>query len=289
MSTMLLTETRKERVRVETITPEIAMGMLTKSADAEDRLTAIHGRKIKNRAFKQTVADRYVRDMLAGHWYLSNDALVVGKSGWVLNGQHRLWAVVESQTTQAFNVMRGVENEIELMKVIDTGAGRSRSDMLALAGESNTKILGSVINMCIWHEANECRGRKPQPTHSEMEAWLDDHPDVRDASVVARNVYSAIRFNKAAVGTAFYLNSRTDDAAAYAFMKELETGVGLAAGSPVLALQRWAINATRPGVATGAPIWLAYILRAMNHWRAGKKVRLLSVRLEDGMPELWKP
>jgi len=47
-----------------------------------------------NRPLRKSVALRYMNDMLLNKWYVTGDSIVVDKNGNVLNGQHRLLAIV---------------------------------------------------------------------------------------------------------------------------------------------------------------------------------------------------
>ena len=39
------------------------------------------------------------RDMKAGHWRLTHQGIAFDPAGVLIDGQHRLWAIVESDTT----------------------------------------------------------------------------------------------------------------------------------------------------------------------------------------------
>jgi hypothetical protein len=60
------------------------------------------------------------------------DPIIVSTSGKLLNGQHRLWAIVHSGTTQSFLVARTQEEQ--QINFIDAGAPRSLGDRLEIVG-----------------------------------------------------------------------------------------------------------------------------------------------------------
>ena len=62
-------------------------------------------------------------DMKAGRWYLSPDPITFTDEGMLINGQHRLRAVVQSGIAQPFMVSRGWA--AEAYQVIDAGRRRS--------------------------------------------------------------------------------------------------------------------------------------------------------------------
>lgn len=87
------------------------------------------------RPLSENYINRRANEMKNGDWRLAPDCLVKlkGKLG---NGQHRLHAVVRSQTIQPFLLLE--TDDDELYKVIDAGNKRSVAD--ALSGEYRKEI-----------------------------------------------------------------------------------------------------------------------------------------------------
>lgn len=85
---------------------------------------------VHNRRLHQTVVERYARDMKAGKWQLSHEAIAFDPSGTLIDGQHRLWAVIESNTPIWVMVAYGVLAETRA--VINSGLVRSTSDQIRL-------------------------------------------------------------------------------------------------------------------------------------------------------------
>jgi predicted nucleic acid-binding Zn ribbon protein len=52
-----------------------------------------------NRNLRNRRVDQFARDMRSGRWQLTGEAIKFGKSGNLIDGQHRLWAVIESGCT----------------------------------------------------------------------------------------------------------------------------------------------------------------------------------------------
>jgi hypothetical protein len=103
------------KVGVETWTPERAADALA---------TSNHG----NRNMRMRVVSRYADVMRAGEWKLSPDGIVFGASGRLLQGQHRLAAVVRAGVPVAMMTWRGVDEGV--FAVFDRGVLRSLADAL---------------------------------------------------------------------------------------------------------------------------------------------------------------
>ena len=129
------------------ITPEYALELLSNNTG--------------NRRVKDSVVSRYAKDMLAGSWKEDTGELIkIAKDGTILDGQHRLLAIVKSGIETSLHVATGLSNEI--FSVIDTGASRNASDTLFVNNVENTLIISRAIN---FYESNMgfIVGSSPKP------------------------------------------------------------------------------------------------------------------------------
>lgn len=100
------------------ITPEKAKQLLKKNK--------------KNRPVSQKRVKYYATLMEEGKWHTTHQGIAVSKSGIIIDGQHRLIAVVESGVTVMMNVTTGVEEET--FKYVDVGYTRTTSNIFAIEG-----------------------------------------------------------------------------------------------------------------------------------------------------------
>lgn len=104
------------------ITPEWAKGIL----DNSNR---------NNRKPSVTTVSKYAKAMLQGEWKLNGQAIIVGKSGALLNGQHRLLACVKAGVPFEAVVTTGVDDSSDdVFATIDRGRVRSRGNILEASG-----------------------------------------------------------------------------------------------------------------------------------------------------------
>lgn len=93
----------------------------------------------------------YASQMTAGSWKLTHQGIAFDENGNLVDGQHRLRAVVESGVSVRFWVFRGVSREA--MIAIDVGKTRTASDAFSLLGDKATTnsvavsrvLLGSYV------------------------------------------------------------------------------------------------------------------------------------------------
>lgn len=112
----------------EQIDPALAVGLLTMAYE-------------KQRKLNTALVNRYTREMKAGLWSESDSAIIIGRVGssqFLINGQHRLSAIVASGTTQTFVIRRrAFENmhELDLAYTnMDRGAARNASAQVHALG-----------------------------------------------------------------------------------------------------------------------------------------------------------
>lgn len=113
---MNLVPTQKIKTVQMPVTPQMAMTWLEKNTH--------------NRPVSQGTVNNYARDMAMGRWLITHQGIAIAADGRVIDGQHRLWAVIESKTTVIMQVTTGLP--IETQEAIDGGMPRSARDVIAL-------------------------------------------------------------------------------------------------------------------------------------------------------------
>jgi hypothetical protein len=97
-----------------------------------------------NRKLREGVAEKYAEDMRNGKWTECPEPISFYDDGDLADGQHRLFAIVESETTQTFPVARGLPRSAGLN--INTGLTRSLVDNARISGE-DTELSNELISV----------------------------------------------------------------------------------------------------------------------------------------------
>jgi uncharacterized protein with ParB-like and HNH nuclease domain len=101
-------------------------------------------KNIKNRRIKQPTIDRYVKDMTIGKWKEdTGEVIKISKSGVVLDGQHRLTALIKANVSLFFHIAYDIEDSV--YTVLDSGSLRNSSDSFKIEGVKNSNIIPSII------------------------------------------------------------------------------------------------------------------------------------------------
>lgn len=117
-------------LKTVSITPELAKEWLDKS-------------NYGNRNIDKERVRVYAYAMKKGNWLLTPEAIAFTHDGRLLNGQHRLLAVVEADIPVSFSVIIGASEDS--FSVIDTGKNRTVGQILGMAGVKNS-VKANVIS-----------------------------------------------------------------------------------------------------------------------------------------------
>lgn len=97
----------------------------------------------RNRRQRGRVKDRYIKAMTKGQWKLTGEAIKFNTRGELIDGQHRLEAIIATGKTVEILVCRNVPPEAFME--LDTGATRSPGDLLTVAGYDYSNGVASAI------------------------------------------------------------------------------------------------------------------------------------------------
>lgn len=247
------------RITIETVTPQDAARMLA---------TMTGNRNLRNR-----VVNRYAREMIAGRWLMNGEAIKLAKDGRLIDGQHRLNAVVLAKIPIKMCVVRGVD--AGAMITLDTGVARTFHDVGTIAGRSYTNTVGPIIRW--WGKyLNGSPSVAYSPTMQEMQQILDDHPGIQESAAFIQKL-KVVRFRCVQSVQGFvhsYASERYDRDMADLFMNDLNDGANLDKTSPIYVLRKRLVdpsNEARPEPTHA----LAWTIKAWNAWVAGDKIQVL--------------
>lgn len=211
-----------ERSEYVDVTPELAAQWLEEA-------------NVRNRPLSQTRVDQYAREMAEGRWRATNQGIGFGADGRLYDGQHRLWAVVQSGCTVRMLVVYGLDEAARLG--IDVGKPRRTPDVLAMfAGLPHARQATSCANAV--HVL--VYGGNPALSGDDVLAWHAANADAFGWYVAAATAVPA-RFRQSLgqsmVAGALVFAHRTNPAAVDAFHRGLVSGKAPDA-TPMRALAR---------------------------------------------------
>ena len=179
----------------------------------------------------------YAADMSAGNWQLTGESIKFAAGGALLDGQHRLRAVIESGATVYMFVTRGLQ--IEAQDVMDTNVKRGAQDMLAMYGHANASLAASAAKWVIFYEEDRLYTDRAtrNVSHSDVLAFTADNDAYAEAVAFASGIRKHIDLQPSILAAAVYITHGVDAESSLEFFARLADGIGLPAGSPILALR----------------------------------------------------
>ncbi len=266
-----MTDAMERQAGFEQITPAVAQEYL------------IHN--IHNRDFRQAVHDMYVADILSGAWKVNGESVKFSRSGKLLDGQHRLTAVVTTGKTVETLVVRGLDDDTQ--ETMDMGAKRKFSDVLKLRGEPSYTALASVVRAVAGWEKGERGNATASYSTARLLATLEKYPWLREAAHTGDRVARNASLPTSLAGLLYFLTVQIDPEDAEDFMQRLGSDLGHEAGQPVYELRK-ALEASRTMKGERSRRYmLAISIKAWNKYRAGESIGLLMFRAGGAKPEAF--
>lgn len=261
---------------VEWITPEYAAELLSKGAP--------------NRNISPERVNRWLRLMQRGAFKTTPQGIMLDQDGRLMDGQHRLAAIVKYGKPVLMEIARGVPTTY--FQALDGGKARNLADDLHILGYKRATDLSSAIN-AVWGIQRMFGRKRPAlnyPDRDEALAFLKREPALPEALSVGAKVYNQIGGPRRIYSATFYILANIDWTDAVDFFDRLGSGESLQEGDPIFALRRSVLRAVRDnmGRLSVEPVWLsAMIILGWNAYRKGATVNVLSWRRGGANPQIF--
>jgi hypothetical protein len=254
------------------ITPELARKWL--------------GQNTHNRNVRQRVVLAYAADMVAGNWQWNGESIKFAIDGTLLDGQHRLAAIIESGMTITMLVVRGLPSEAQ--ETVDGGAKRKFSDVLQLRGERSPVLLAAITRrVTAWEAGGRGIGRniKYAPTTAQLQQTLEKYPWLRDVTLISNRISAHCGLPGSIIGLGWWLFSQLSAEDTDFFFGRLADFQDLSRTDPIYQLRK-SSDASKSVRGSRSETYLtAIMIKAWNAYRDGVQVSLLTYRPGGSRPE----
>ena len=129
-----------------------------------------------NRPLSQQHVERLARDMAAGRWQLTHQGIAFDSSGLLIDGQHRLWAIIEANANVKLRVF--FNEPPENRHVLDTGERRSNLAVLTITEKVGKVDCGLLATLRAMIAGMTSRPKRRSP--GEESEQLTRHRDALD-------------------------------------------------------------------------------------------------------------
>lgn len=172
---------------IETITPQDAERILKESASAFAEMSV--GGGYRQRRINDRVANVYAKDIVEGRWKENGETIKFDTEGRLLDGQHRLAAVIKANRPVAFFVVRGLDNSV--MDTIDYGYQRTLESALQFQCRSYENGAAAVVRKKAFYDRN-----RTTTGHSSLTSNLSQTELVEEYSNNESDYIEATRYGK---------------------------------------------------------------------------------------------
>lgn len=267
--------------QVESITPERASQLLEANTF--------------NRPISTATVQVFADAMRRGEWKVTHQGIALNTEGVLVDGQHRLAAIVEAGIPVDLTVFTEVDPDT--FDVLDIGKRRSAADALAIEGEKNTTQLASMLRI-VWLYDNVSdgawTGNRSRVSNSQVLQMLEKNPKIRDYVLVGEHLSNSMGINKSAGGAATYLVARANSARKIApWLEGLIEGAGLAKNDPRLKLRNHMSSLARRAAGEARRRYdprehVSLYLTAFAAWGKDEPLTRLSYRPSEPVPAALK-
>jgi hypothetical protein len=236
-----------------------------------------------NRPLSKNVVRLYKAAIERHEWMVNGETIIFDEDGYLANGQHRLTAALESGKPITSFVMRGVSKRA--FETIDNVKRRAVSDVLAIDGKLNTHTLAAALRAIEFLMAGSYASRHLFTPKHALEV-LDVYPNVQFWTTryighkTARGLFPSSLVAVLTLSAEVFGSEISDE-----FLSQLDSGQGLAAGSPTLALRNRFIE-RGVGKTFSPEHAVAMMIKAMNAFANGRKIKTLRYSTGEEFPQL---
>ncbi|MBB2891555.1 hypothetical protein [Flexivirga oryzae] len=269
------------RTKTQTITP-------AKAATLLEANTA-------NRPLSKATVHAFAEAMRRGDWKTTHQGIAIASNGELVDGQHRLAAIIEADIPVKLTVFTDVSPDT--FDVLDTGKKRNAADVLAIEGEKYSLQLASMLRT-VWLHDNRPNtawsGGNARVTNHQILETLEANPGIRDYIVTGEQLANQIGMIKSAAGAASYLVARKNSAKKLEpWFEGLIEGAGLSRTDARLKLRNLMLNMARRQAGEGrrrhdTREQVVLYLTAFAAWTSNEPVSRLRYTTGDDIPAIPK-
>ena len=273
---------RKEKVSIEIVTPDLALEWITGPSNRQ------------NRPVSKGWVNKLVTDILEGRWELNGETIKFDTEGDLIDGQHRLYAIVEANVPLPMTVVRGLPREVR--HTIDIGRKRSLGSIIHMQGVANGNGIVALSRAVIRYQGDlslTWSGHNSPTDGQILEMVEAKHDQLQAAYSYGTEIQNAVSGSATAHGVLAYMavNHTKHRSQFESFHDALKSGEMLATGNPALVLRNWYIDPRRERMArdAGQQKYVNVEVRAFNAFmRPGKIITRKALHLNDPVTPMVK-
>lgn len=255
------------------ITPELAKEYLTKNKG------------------NRKVNDKHVlflaQQMLLGIFKEeTGEGIKISKTDRLLDGQHRLLAIIKTDKAYTFTVFEDLEDDI--FDVLDTGRNRNAADVLSTTGLKNSTGISALVGYILDIKSKRMNSHRGfRIPNSIVLEFIINHPEVEEIYKYVEPLYRRIKYlSPGLLGAVYYILKEKGhtEAKIEEFFNAYSTGLNITNTHPIYHLRTKLIQDSINKSKLPFTKKYALFVNAWNLFITNKEVAF--IRIPDSAPEL---
>lgn len=253
------------------------------------RAKQLLGNRAPNRNIIKARIKQYADDMTDGKWTQTGDTIKVNTRGELMDGQHRLLAVVAADKPIKMFIAQGVKKDV--MPNIDTHASRTPGQVLSMHGYKFSHAMAAAAKLYHAYKENIFTSGLPRFSPAKILEILDENPEMSNFAYVVR-IWTPLHVGSAvsiAIPYIFSHETDADHSEIDDFIDSIAIGANLASDDPRLLFRNKVIDMHYRRLDGGGYsrtiVRAALLLKTWNFYREGKRISKLHIeKWKDGFP-----
>ena len=231
----------------------------------------------KNRSVKERKLIRFANDIMLGKWKEdTGETIKFSKCGKLIDGQHRLLAVIKANKPIDIHISEG--HEYSIFDVLDTGTSRSVSDAFSIAGIKMANTIPSIIATYNWLKNGSMTSRVDNSKSSSqiLEQYYLDVEHWENMARASHTYYLSINkiIAPSTIGGTYAYLYDINSVIANKFFNQLCTGYGIENESVSL-LRNQLTKDKLSMYKMSSQMKFAFIIKTWNAYVSGKTIKQL--------------
>jgi len=261
------------KAAVEFITPEMAQDFLGSNIQHQRKIAKGNLTKIES-------------DLRNDRFMLNGEPIIIGRSGKLLDGQHRLCACLNTKIGFWAVLVRGVDDEY--FHIINVGKSRSLADVLKIAGEVNAANLAASVTRVVEYlrDASSVGLSGQYTSIAEAMDTLAMMPRLRDSVAANCFIFSGEVISCGRIAWLHCLAHEECPDDAPEFFKKLQTGEMLTVTNPIYLFRARMVADKQSKAKLPTREILALLIKTWNAYISGQTFKVLRWSVEEKFPVL---
>lgn len=260
------------------------MKWYTKTIGPEEAMTLLENNGA-NRKVSLSGVEFLTKEMLRGNFKNNGDVIRISNTGALLDGQHRLHAIIASKKRLDLNFCEGLDDDC--FDVIDVGKKRDAADILsAIGNRSHPFELAAATRILFSIETKGSFNSSDRYPNSDIIKYVQTHPELSDTVSYVYKENKKFRMISASVAAAlYYLFINKHNEQGQDFFQKFWTGIDLHKNHPIWMLRDKLIRNSVAKTKIKQVDKMKLVIIAWNHFRKNKDVTKLDFD-KDTFPKI---